>query len=80
MFFDADRIPAVREMILADKAPPRKALEKAAADAASGFREIFRIMAGLPVTIRLLDPPLHEFLPHTDEDIAERRQAVRHVG
>jgi hypothetical protein len=44
------------------------------------FSEIFRIMAGLPVTIRLLDPPLHEFLPHTDEDMAEVAKAVRRVG
>jgi pyruvate,orthophosphate dikinase len=72
MFFDAERIPVVREMILADSEKGRrKALDKLLPMQRSDFAEIFRIMAGLPVTIRLLDPPLHEFLPHTDEDIAE---------
>jgi pyruvate,orthophosphate dikinase len=72
MFFDAERIPVVREMILAEKEMGRrKALEKLLPMQRSDFAEIFRIMAGLPVTIRLLDPPLHEFLPHTDEDMAE---------
>ncbi len=72
MFFDADRIPVVREMILADNEKGRrKALDKLLPMQRSDFAEIFRIMAGLPVTIRLLDPPLHEFLPHTPEDIAE---------
>jgi pyruvate,orthophosphate dikinase len=71
MFFDADRIPVVREMILAnDERGRRKALDKLLPMQRADFAEIFRIMAGLPVTIRLLDPPLHEFLPHTDEDIA----------
>jgi pyruvate,orthophosphate dikinase len=71
MFFDATRIPVVREMILADKeSGRRKALEKLLPMQRQDFAEIFRIMAGLPVTIRLLDPPLHEFLPHTEEDIA----------
>ncbi len=71
MFFDAGRIPVVREMILADnERGRRKALEKLLPMQRQDFAEIFRIMAGLPVTIRLLDPPLHEFLPHTDEDIA----------
>jgi pyruvate,orthophosphate dikinase len=71
MFFDAERIPVVREMILADnERGRRKALEKLLPMQRQDFAEIFRIMAGLPVTIRLLDPPLHEFLPHTEEDIA----------
>jgi pyruvate,orthophosphate dikinase len=72
MFFDADRILAVREMILADDIDGRKtALAKLLPMQRSDFHEIFKVMSGLPVTIRLLDPPLHEFLPHTDEDIAE---------
>ena len=71
MFFDADRIVAVREMILAhDEEGRRVALNKILPMQRDDFAEIFRIMAGLPVTIRLLDPPLHEFLPHTDEEIA----------
>ncbi len=70
MFFDAGRIPVVREMILADnERGRRKALDKLLPMQRQDFAEIFRIMAGLPVTIRLLDPPLHEFLPHTEEDI-----------
>jgi pyruvate,orthophosphate dikinase len=72
MFFDAERIPVVREMILADSEKGRrKALDKLLPMQRGDFAQIFRIMAGLPVTIRLLDPPLHEFLPHTEEDIAE---------
>jgi pyruvate,orthophosphate dikinase len=72
MFFDAERIPVVREMILAEKeAGRRRALDKLLPMQRADFAAIFRIMAGLPVTIRLLDPPLHEFLPHKDEDIAE---------
>jgi pyruvate,orthophosphate dikinase len=72
MFFDADRILAVREMILADDLDGRKiALAKLLPMQRGDFKEIFRAMSGLPVTIRLLDPPLHEFLPHTDEDIGE---------
>jgi len=71
MFFDAGRIPVVREMILADNEKGRRrALDKLLPMQRADFAEIFRIMAGLPVTIRLLDPPLHEFLPHTEEDIA----------
>ncbi|MDP3739886.1 MAG: pyruvate, phosphate dikinase, partial [Hyphomonadaceae bacterium] len=71
LFFDAARIPVVREMILADtEKGRRRALEKLLPMQRADFAEIFRIMAGLPVTIRLLDPPLHEFLPHTAEDIA----------
>jgi pyruvate, orthophosphate dikinase len=72
MFFDAERIAVVREMILAEKeAGRRRALDKLLPMQRADFAAIFRIMAGLPVTIRLLDPPLHEFLPHKDEDIAE---------
>jgi pyruvate,orthophosphate dikinase len=70
MFFDDTRIAAVREMILADdEAGRRTALAKIAPFQKSDFVELFEIMAGLPVTVRLLDPPLHEFIPHTDEDI-----------
>ena len=70
MFFDETRIAAVREMILADdEAGRRAALAKILPFQRSDFVELFEIMAGLPVTIRLLDPPLHEFLPHTDEEI-----------
>ncbi|QUD88086.1 pyruvate, phosphate dikinase [Phenylobacterium montanum] len=70
MFFDADRIVAVREMILADdEAGRRAALAKILPMQRADFVELFNIMEGLPVTIRLLDPPLHEFLPHTDEDV-----------
>jgi pyruvate,orthophosphate dikinase len=72
MFFDANRISAVRQMILAeDEKGRRAALEKLLPEQRSDFAEIFEIMAGLPVTIRLLDPPLHEFLPHEEEEYAE---------
>ncbi|AKH41549.1 Pyruvate, phosphate dikinase [Croceibacterium atlanticum] len=72
MFFDAGRISAVREMILAEnEAGRRKALEKLLPEQRSDFVEIFTTMAGLPCTIRLLDPPLHEFLPHEDAEFAE---------
>jgi pyruvate,orthophosphate dikinase len=71
MFFDEDRIAAVREMILADDEQGRRAaLAKILPFQRSDFVELFTIMAGLPVTIRLLDPPLHEFLPHTEEELA----------
>jgi pyruvate, orthophosphate dikinase len=70
MFFDDARIAAVREMILADdEAGRRMALAKIAPFQKADFVELFTIMAGLPVTVRLLDPPLHEFIPHTDADI-----------
>lgn len=70
MFFAPERISAVREMILSDDTEGRKkALVKLLPMQKSDFIEIFRVMKGLPVTIRLLDPPLHEFLPHTEEDI-----------
>jgi len=72
MFFEGDRIIAVREMILADdEAGRRAALAKLLPMQRADFIELFTIMQGLPVTIRLLDPPLHEFLPHTDAEIAE---------
>ncbi|MBF0558665.1 MAG: pyruvate, phosphate dikinase [Nitrospirae bacterium] len=70
MFFGPDRIKAVREMILSDTLEGRKkALAKLLPFQKVDFIGIFRAMAGLPVTIRLLDPPLHEFLPHTDEEL-----------
>jgi pyruvate,orthophosphate dikinase len=72
MFFDEDRIVAMREMILSDKEEGRRAaLAKLLPMQRSDFIELFEIMAGLPVTIRLLDPPLHEFLPKSDEEIDE---------
>jgi pyruvate,orthophosphate dikinase len=72
MFFEAGRIVAVREMILADKpAARRAALAKLLPMQRQDFIELFEIMAGLPVTIRLLDPPLHEFLPQADHEIEE---------
>ena len=70
MFFGAERIKAVREMILSDTIEGRKkALAKLLPYQKSDFLGIFKAMAGLPVTIRLLDPPLHEFLPHTDKEL-----------
>jgi pyruvate, orthophosphate dikinase len=70
MFFAPERISAVREMILADDIEGRKkALVKLLPMQKSDFIGIFRAMKGFPVTIRLLDPPLHEFLPHTDEEL-----------
>lgn len=72
MFFEADRIRSVREMILSDTLEGRrKALAKLLPMQKGDFVGIFRAMAGLPVTIRLLDPPLHEFLPHTDQELTE---------
>jgi pyruvate,orthophosphate dikinase len=72
MFFDGSRIVAMREMILSDNEEGRRAaLTKLLPMQRSDFAELFEIMKGLPVTIRLLDPPLHEFLPHTDEEVAE---------
>jgi pyruvate, orthophosphate dikinase len=77
MFFDEDRIQAVREMILADDEKARRAaLAKILPMQRGDFVELFEIMKGLPVTIRLLDPPLHEFLPHSEEDIAEVAAAM----
>jgi pyruvate,orthophosphate dikinase len=72
MFFEAGRIQAVREMILADKLEARRAaLARLLPMQREDFIELFEIMAGLPVTIRLLDPPLHEFLPQADHEIEE---------
>ena len=72
MFFEADRIVAMRQMILAeDTAGRRAALDKLLPMQRADFAELFRIMAGRPVTIRLLDPPLHEFLPHGDDQFAD---------
>jgi pyruvate,orthophosphate dikinase len=77
MFFDGDRITAMREMILADTEKGRRAaLDKLLPMQRSDFLELFEIMAGLPVTIRLLDPPLHEFLPKTEKEIAEVAEAM----
>ncbi len=77
MFFDEDRIRAVREMILAeDEKARRVALGKLLPMQRADFVELFKIMGGLPVTIRLLDPPLHEFLPHTEEEIADVARAM----
>src|SRR5690554_4658022 len=72
MFFEGDRIKAVRQMILAkDKAGREKALALLLPYQKGDFKAIFEAMSGLPVTIRLLDPPLHEFLPHEDSAIKE---------
>ena len=77
MFFEAERINAMREMILADDTQGRRAaLEKLLPMQREDFTSLFEIMAGLPVTIRLLDPPLHEFIPSTDEEIAEVAEAL----
>ena len=77
MFFDGERIVAVREMILSDnEAGRRAALAKLLPMQRKDFAELFEIMTGLPVTIRLLDPPLHEFLPHSDAEIAEVAAAM----
>ena len=77
MFFEPDRILAVRQMILADAKPERDAaLAKLLPMQRSDFEKIFHEMEGLPVTIRLLDPPLHEFLPHKEEEIAEVARAA----
>jgi pyruvate,orthophosphate dikinase len=72
MFFDPERIGAVRQMIMAETESGRRAaLSRLLPFQRKDFIDLFRIMAGLPVTIRLLDPPLHEFLPHKDEEIEE---------
>jgi len=77
MFFDDARIAAVREMILADdEAGRRAALAKILPMQKGDFVSLFEIMEGLPVTIRLLDPPLHEFLPHTEEDLTAVAEAT----
>lgn len=77
MFFDAQRIIAVRQMILADEKKEREAaLAKLLPMQRGDFEAIFKVMEGLPVTIRLLDPPLHEFLPQKEEEIAEVAKAA----
>lgn len=77
MFFDAERIISMREMIMAENTQGRKtALEKLLPMQRKDFAEIFEVMKGLPVTVRLLDPPLHEFLPHTEEEMREVAKAA----
>jgi pyruvate,orthophosphate dikinase len=77
MFFEGERIVAMREMILAETEEGRRAaLAKLLPMQRQDFTDLFEIMTGLPVTIRLLDPPLHEFLPHTDAEIAEVSKAM----
>jgi pyruvate,orthophosphate dikinase len=78
MFFDEGRIAAMREVILADDERSRRsALDKLLPMQRADFKELFEIMQGLPVTIRLLDPPLHEFLPHSEKEIAEVAAAMK---
>ena len=77
MFFESDRIIAMREMIVSNNLEQRRAaLGKLLPMQKADFQDIFRIMKGLPITIRLLDPPLHEFLPKTDEEIREVAEAA----
>ncbi|WOE76430.1 pyruvate, phosphate dikinase [Alterisphingorhabdus coralli] len=77
MFFDSARITAVRQMILAENEEGRRAaLAKLLPEQRADFARIFEIMVGLPVTIRLLDPPLHEFLPHGEAEFAEVAEAA----
>jgi len=77
MFFEEDRIPMMREMILAnDEEGRKKALEKLLPLQQKDFEEIFEVMSGYPVTIRLLDPPLHEFLPDKDKKIEALAQSL----
>ena len=77
MFFAPERINIVRQMIMADdEAGRRAALDKLLPFQRQDFVELFRIMAGLPVTIRLLDPPLHEFLPHSDAELADAAEGL----
>jgi pyruvate,orthophosphate dikinase len=77
MFFDPARILAMREMIMAaDEAGRRRALARLLPYQREDFEKLFTIMAGLPVTIRLLDPPLHEFLPHGEQELAEVADAL----
>jgi pyruvate,orthophosphate dikinase len=79
MFFGEDRIDAVREMIVSDTKQEReKALAKLLPMQRDDFYQLFKIMEGYPVTIRLLDPPLHEFVPHTDEEITELAKRIKY--
>ncbi len=78
MFFDEERIPVVREMILAQTLEERKkALEKLLPFQKEDFKAIFKVMDGLPVNIRLLDPPLHEFLPKTEKELEDTAKYLR---
>lgn len=78
MFFGADRIDAMREMIVAEtKADRELALEKLLPMQRQDFLELFKTMEGYPVTIRLLDPPLHEFVPHTDQETKDLAQRIK---
>ena len=75
MFFDEERILSAREMILSKTKEDRStALKKLLPHQRNDFIDIFKIMSGLPVTVRLLDPPLHEFLPRTEKEINEVSQ------
>ena len=77
MFFDPKRIVSIRKMILADNDAEKKAaLAELLPYQTGDFEALFKIMDGYPVTIRLLDPPLHEFLPKTDKDIQELAKEI----
>ena len=77
MFFDDERILSVRQMIVSKDLDDRKtALEKLLPHQKNDFKEIFKIMKGLPVTVRLLDPPLHEFLPKTEKDMEDLARSL----
>ena len=77
MFFDAERLNIMRQMILSENKTARiAALEKLLPIQRTDFQKLFTIMRGLPVTIRLLDPPLHEFLPHSDQEITDVSEAI----
>ena len=77
MFFDDERLPAMREMIFADRAEDRRlALDRLLPMQRTDFTTLFRIMDGYPVTIRLFDPPLHEFLPHDREGMRELAESL----
>lgn len=79
MFFGVDRIDAVREMIIAEtKSEREKALTKLLPMQRDDFYQLFKIMDGFPVTIRLLDPPLHEFVPHSDEEMNELAKRINY--
>ncbi len=79
MFFGADRIDAVREMIISEtKAERERALAKILPMQRDDFYQLFKIMEGFPVTIRLLDPPLHEFLPHTESEIESLSKRINY--
>ncbi len=79
MFFGSDRIDAVREMIIADtKSERERALAKLLPMQRDDFYQLFKIMDGFPVTIRLLDPPLHEFVPHSETEIVELAKRIKY--